>query len=102
MREKIISIEAAPEATDVAAAVAIFVVALIVLAIIGSLATRKLKDGPLGLIDRSLGLLFGLVRGVVLVSLVYLLLDWTFPATASLTGSATPERVRRSSSARNS
>ncbi|MGH7116638.1 MAG: CvpA family protein, partial [Stellaceae bacterium] len=37
------------------------------------------KDSALSAVDRTLGLLFGLARGVILACLVYLGVTWTLP-----------------------
>ena len=63
---------------DVGAGVLIFIVVLVVFAIIGSRIGERVRESSLGLLDRSLGLLYGAVRGFVLVSLGYLLLKWAF------------------------
>jgi membrane protein required for colicin V production len=64
---------------DIAAGVAIFVVALIVLTVLSHALSRNVRDSALGAVDRSLGLLFGLVRGAVLVCLAYLVMAWAIP-----------------------
>jgi membrane protein required for colicin V production len=62
--------------SGLAAVAAVFVAALIVLSIvvsaIGSATTKRLKEVGLSAIDRTLGLLFGLVRGFVIACLLYL------------------------------
>ncbi len=58
---------------------AIFVVALIVLSVLARLCSGVLQIAGLGAVDRSLGFLFGLVRGAVLVSVAYLLVLWAVP-----------------------
>src|SRR5262249_53555572 len=64
---------------DIAAGVAIFVAALIILTILSHALSRNVRDSALGAVDRSLGLLFGLVRGAVLVCLAYLVMAWAIP-----------------------
>lgn len=61
---------------DAVTAVAIFIVTLIVVTAVSSVLTRNLRGSAFGPIDRSLGLLFGLARGAVLVCLAYLMLTW--------------------------
>ena len=61
---------------DTAAAAAIFVVALIVLHVIARSLASRVKHSPLSTIDRTLGLLFGLARGLILVCLVYMGVAW--------------------------
>ncbi|HEV2548039.1 MAG TPA: CvpA family protein [Stellaceae bacterium] len=63
-----------------AAGLAIFLVALIALSILTSAISRRVKDSALSAVDRTLGLIFGLVRGVVLVCLAYIALSWVWPA----------------------
>jgi membrane protein required for colicin V production len=64
---------------DIAAGVTIFVVALILLTILSHALSKNVRDSALGAVDRSLGLLFGLVRGAVLVCLAYLVMAWAIP-----------------------
>lgn len=64
---------------DIAAGVSIFVLALIVLTIVSHALARNVRESALGAVDRSLGLLFGLVRGAVLISLAYLVMAWAIP-----------------------
>jgi membrane protein required for colicin V production len=64
---------------DIAAGVAIFVLALIVLTVLSHALSRNVRSSALGAVDRSLGLLFGLVRGAVLVCLAYLVMAWAIP-----------------------
>ena len=58
---------------DLITGVAIFVVTLGVLAALSHMLSRNVRDSSLGAVDRSLGLLFGLVRGAVLVCVAWLL-----------------------------
>jgi len=60
------------KAAEWAATVGIFVVTLVVLMVIGSLVCGLIKGRALTSIDRSLGFVYGLARGVLVVSLVYL------------------------------
>lgn len=66
-------------AADAAAGIALFVAALIVFTILGRVLSGALSMAGLGAIDRSLGFLFGLVRGAALVCLAYLLILWAVP-----------------------
>ncbi|MDP9128457.1 MAG: CvpA family protein [Pseudomonadota bacterium] len=54
------------------AAVIIFIMALIVFTLVGYLIARLIRGRALTAIDRSLGFMFGLVRGVLIVCLLYL------------------------------
>lgn len=64
---------------DAAAGVAIFIATLIVLTLISNVLTGQVRDSALGAVDRSLGFLFGLFRGVIIVCLAYLLVAWILP-----------------------
>ncbi|HKF71001.1 MAG TPA: CvpA family protein [Stellaceae bacterium] len=64
---------------DAAAALSVFVVVLIALSIVSSAIARRVKDSALSALDRTLGLLFGLVRGVILACLVYIGVTWALP-----------------------
>jgi membrane protein required for colicin V production len=64
---------------DAATGVTIFVVTLFVCAALGHLLARKMHASGLGAVDRSLGLLFGVARGAILVCLAYLAFIWAMP-----------------------
>ena len=53
----------------------LFVISLIVLTILTGIVARMVRGSALSPIDRTLGFIFGLVRGAFLVCLAYLLLD---------------------------
>ncbi|MBT6441401.1 MAG: CvpA family protein [Alphaproteobacteria bacterium] len=61
---------------DAVAGLAIFVVALIILTIVSQLLAGRIQRSKLGALDRTLGIVFGLVRGAVLVSLAYMMFVW--------------------------
>lgn len=64
---------------DIVTGVAIFVVVLILLTLLSHMLAKTVRVTGLGAIDRSLGLVFGLVRGAVLVCLAYLVVIWIIP-----------------------
>ena len=64
---------------DSVAAVTVFLVALIILSLVTSSLSRRIKESSLSAVDRTLGLMFGLVRGLVLVCLAYIALSWALP-----------------------
>ena len=64
---------------DAAAALSVFVVVLIGLSLVSSAIARRVKDSALSALDRTLGLLFGLLRGVILACLVYVVVTWAVP-----------------------
>jgi membrane protein required for colicin V production len=68
-----------PVVGDVLAGAAVFLVALIVLSLIARSLGRLAQDSALSALDRTLGLLFGLVRGAVLVCLAWLIFSWLVP-----------------------
>ena len=66
-------------AADLAAGVAIFVFTLFSLSIIIRAISRHIQQSSLNVLDRSLGFLFGLLRGAVIVCLVYLGVEFLIP-----------------------
>src|SRR5690625_1904959 len=64
---------------DIAAGVAIFLVALILLSIISRMIGRRVRESSLGFLDRTLGVLFGLLRGGLLRRLLWLGGCWLMP-----------------------
>ena len=57
----------------------IFIVALIIFTIISHAMSRNVRDSALGAIDRSMGLLFGVLRGIVIICAIYLGVMWGIP-----------------------
>jgi membrane protein required for colicin V production len=64
---------------DVATGVVIFVVVLVVASIISHFLTRGVRESALGPLDRSLGLLFGVFRGALIVCFALLIFDKFYP-----------------------
>ena len=64
---------------DPVAFVAIFVVALIVLMLVAHFIGRLVRRSALGGLDRTLGLVFGLVRGAALIILAYIFVGLVKP-----------------------
>lgn len=64
---------------DVTAAAVLFITALIVLSIISGPISRRVQASALSALDRSLGFLFGLARGAVIVCLALLVVNWAIP-----------------------
>ena len=60
---------------DVATGVAIFLVVLVLASVISHVITRRVRESSLGPLDRSLGILFGIARGAVIVSVALLICD---------------------------
>ena len=63
---------ALPWIVDVAALAAVFVITLIVLKIIIALIAGGVRNSVLGGVDRALGVVFGLGRGVVVLLVLYI------------------------------
>jgi len=61
---------------DTAAGVGIFLLALVILSFLANFIAEHFRDSGLNALDRSLGFVFGVARGVVVVSLSYLFLVW--------------------------
>ena len=57
---------------DIATAVGLFITSLVILVIITTMIARKVRKSEIGTFDRVLGFGFGLVRGVLLLALAYL------------------------------
>jgi membrane protein required for colicin V production len=58
---------------------ALFLVALMILHVVAKMLASHVKRSALSPIDRTLGLIFGLARGVVLACLGYMILAWFWP-----------------------
>ncbi len=59
--------------------IAIFVISLVVLSFVSHFIAKRVRESAVSALDRSLGFVFGLARGAVLVAIAYLLLVWTVP-----------------------
>lgn len=68
-----------PLFADLAAGIVLFLIVLIVLSIVTRLLSRRVRNSSLGPLDRSLGLLFGTLRGAVLVSIAWGMLQYVVP-----------------------
>jgi membrane protein required for colicin V production len=66
-------------AADIIGALTLFLLTLILLSLLSHAIARFVRGSALTAVDRSLGLLFGLVRGAILVSLAYMLIIWLDP-----------------------
>jgi membrane protein required for colicin V production len=64
---------------DGVAALVLFVAALVVLSVVSGALSRRVQASQLSALDRSLGFIFGLARGVVLVCLALLVVNWAVP-----------------------
>lgn len=57
---------------ELVAASALFLISLVILTIISHMIANRVQGSMLGHLDRALGFVFGLVRGIALVSVIYL------------------------------
>ncbi len=64
---------------DAATGVVLFIAALFILTFISHFITSRIKHSALVSIDRSLGFLFGLLRGGLLIIIAYILIAWVVP-----------------------
>jgi membrane protein required for colicin V production len=72
-----------PLLAQIASGIGIFILSLIVLGIINHYLSANVRTSALGALDRSLGLVFGIVRGGVVVCVAYILMSWAMPNPAS-------------------
>jgi membrane protein required for colicin V production len=70
-----------PLLADLIAGAGLFLISLIGLTILTGFLARFVHSSALSPIDRTLGLIFGVARGVVLVCLAYLVIDISLPQT---------------------
>ena len=84
-----------PLVADIATGVAIFIACLILLAVFTRMLSARVKDSALGALDRSLGLVFGVLRGALIVALAWLVMVWALPDPAER-----PDWIREAKSRR--
>jgi membrane protein required for colicin V production len=70
-----------PLLSQLIAGFGLFVVSLIVLTILTGFVARSVRASALSPIDRTLGFIFGVLRGAFIICLAYLLLDMAVPGT---------------------
>jgi membrane protein required for colicin V production len=66
-----------PLLADLIAGLGLFIAGLVVLTVLTGLVARTVRLSALSPIDRTLGFIFGVVRGAVVLSLAYIVLDVT-------------------------
>ncbi len=64
---------------DISLAVGIFVITLIVVSFITMRISDFILDSRIGALDRTLGFIFGLFRGLLIVVIAYMFLAWLVP-----------------------
>lgn len=60
------------ELADILLVVALFIISLVVFKLIADSVGEAVKSSAIGFLDRSLGALFGLARGMIIVSVVFI------------------------------
>jgi membrane protein required for colicin V production len=68
-----------PLVGSIVAYAGIFVAVLVPLSFVSYRFSENVKNSPVGAVDRALGVVFGVVRGLVLVGLAYILLSLFVP-----------------------
>jgi membrane protein required for colicin V production len=68
-----------PWLADALTALGLFVVALMVLGLFATMISRAVRRTSASALDRSLGFLFGLARGAVIVCIAWIALEWAVP-----------------------
>lgn len=66
-------------AANALAAAAVFLVALLIVSIITVRISDMILDSRVGALDRTLGFLFGLARGLIIVVVAFRFFDWLVP-----------------------
>lgn len=72
-----------PLLAQIASGIGIFVLALVVFGVINHYLSANVRSSALGALDRSLGLVFGVLRGAIVVCVAYILMSWAMPNPAS-------------------
>jgi len=67
-------------AADAITVAGVFIVTLILISILSHRIAVTVRESAIGALDRSLGFVFGLARGAVIVVVAYMLLTWLIPA----------------------
>jgi membrane protein required for colicin V production len=68
-----------PVLAQIAVGAVAFIIVLIVVSIISVKISDRVVDSAVGAFDRTLGLIYGLARGLVLVAIAYLFYGWLQP-----------------------
>ena len=68
-----------PTVADIVAGAALFLGALVILTLATAALASRVKGSALSALDRTLGFVFGLIRGAVLACLAWVLLAWAWP-----------------------
>jgi membrane protein required for colicin V production len=68
-----------PGFADTVTVILLGVVTLIIFKILANVISRAIKSSAIGPLDRSMGALFGVVRGLLIVCVAYLFTTWIIP-----------------------
>ncbi|MBU6497240.1 MAG: CvpA family protein [Rhodospirillales bacterium] len=68
-----------PDIANPAAFIGMFLIGLIALSILTGMIGGAVRRSILGGLDRTLGVVFGILRGIVLVSTIYVVVGWVVP-----------------------
>ena len=71
-----------PQLADIVLVAAVFLLVLVIVSLLTMKIGDTVLDSRIGALDRSLGFLFGLARGLILVVIVYLFYSWFFSREA--------------------
>jgi membrane protein required for colicin V production len=64
---------------DIVLTITAFVIVLIILSAVTAKLSDRILDSDAGALDRTLGFVFGIGRGLILVVIAFLLFDWLVP-----------------------
>jgi len=68
-----------PQIAMVIVGAAAFIIVLILVSIIGVRVSDRVVDSSVGAVDRTVGFIYGLARGLVLVAICYMFYGWLIP-----------------------
>lgn len=68
-----------PLLADVLSGAALFILSLVIFSLLTRAVSRRVRESALNAIDRSLGAVFGLARGALIICLAYLPVEWLMP-----------------------
>ncbi len=63
----------------VVSGILLFIVTLVFMSLLTRSISRRVKDSALGALDRSLGAVFGFMRGAIIVCFAYIAYEWVIP-----------------------
>lgn len=64
---------------DVATGIVIFLVALLIISLLARIVASTVRGSQISIVDRFLGLVFGILRGYVVLIIVFLLFEQVYP-----------------------